>query len=130
MTDQPKPTQPMPQPMPEWQRDMVRAVGDDLVRDLVKDFFRGPPQRSDPRAPQPMAKPQGEPMLTPSQAMSQGSGWVEPAPLTSPPGVKLCDQLVDVQDVIDRAERKRLLSGVAERVEQLAKYGLKGGGRW
>jgi hypothetical protein len=30
----------------EWQRDAVRAVGDNLVRDIVRDSYRGPSRPS------------------------------------------------------------------------------------
>jgi hypothetical protein len=40
-------------------------------------------------------------------AKEKGSGWRNPTPLEPPPGVAICDQLMDVQDKIDRAERIR-----------------------
>jgi hypothetical protein len=34
----------------------------------------------------------------------RGTGWVEPRPLESPPGIEQVDRLVDAQDARDRAE--------------------------
>lgn len=39
----------------------------------------------------------------------RGSGWQEPKPLEGPPGVAICDQMVDVQDAVDRRELERKL---------------------
>ena len=38
------------------------------------------------------------------EPVKRGSGWVEPQGLGPPPGVELCDRLVDAQDQHDRAE--------------------------
>ena len=46
----------------------------------------------------------------------RGSGWVEPRPLESPPGVAIADRLMDHQDKIDRAE-------LIERELKLARMG-------
>jgi hypothetical protein len=71
---------------------MVDAVGDQQMRDIVADL------RTFGRA--------------------QPGGWLDPGkseprqaprsmyiPLEPPPGVAICDQMLDVQDAIDRAER-------------------------
>ena len=35
----------------------------------------------------------------------RGTGWSEPAPLAPPPGVALCDAMMDAADARDRAAR-------------------------
>jgi hypothetical protein len=64
---------------PEYINDMVKAVPDALVREIVADSRRGPPQRSSP---------------APAKA---GSGWVEPQALGPRPAseVALVDRLVE-----------------------------------
>jgi hypothetical protein len=44
--------------------------------------------------------------LTPDRGgeVQRGSGYRDAVPLTSPPGVAICDQLVDRQDEVDRAD--------------------------
>jgi hypothetical protein len=48
------------------------------------------------------------------QEMPKGTGWIDPIPLRSPPGVDILDRLMDVQDAKDKAAlidaqiRKRL----------------------
>jgi hypothetical protein len=46
-----------------------------------------------------------------AKLVERGSGWVEPRPLEPPSGVKICDQMMDVQDARDKAELKRRLRG-------------------
>jgi hypothetical protein len=53
----------------------------------------------------------GEPPKTGTGTVERGSGWVEPAKLDNPPGLKYVDQQLDVADAIDRAELKRRLGG-------------------
>jgi hypothetical protein len=70
---------------------MMKAVPDRLMRDL----------RGDARRPNPVNP------STPSQPTTQvqrGSGWRDEVPISSPPGIELCDRLVDAQDKIDKAE--------------------------
>jgi hypothetical protein len=33
--------------------------------------------------------------------------WPKPIPISSPPGVAICDQMMDAQDAIDKAERMK-----------------------
>ena len=54
-------------------------------------------------------KPSGEPRAR------RGSGWVEPKPLEPPPGVSVMDQMLDVEDEIDRRALERRL-GVKRKV--------------
>jgi hypothetical protein len=44
------------------------------------------------------------PTVTPGEAVKP-SGWVDPLPLKSPPGVAIADKIVDGQDRRDRAEQ-------------------------
>jgi hypothetical protein len=71
-----------------WKLAMIEAVPDNLMRQIVKD---------NRRAAQVAATPQPE----------RGSGWIEQAPLRSPPGVGLIDQMMAVEDKRWRAERAR-----------------------
>ena len=87
--------------IPEWQIEASKAVPDDLVRDLVRDFRNPPPGPSSIASP---SKPKVEP--------EKGTGWSEPLPLSNPPGVDLADRLMDQQDQIDRVRRKRMLKGL------------------
>ena len=36
-------------------------------------------------------------------------GWITPAPLESPPGVKIIDQMMDVQDALDKRDLAKKL---------------------
>jgi hypothetical protein len=40
----------------------------------------------------------------PQQPTSRGTGWADFTPISSPPGVALCDRMLDAQDARDRAE--------------------------
>jgi hypothetical protein len=72
-----------------------RAVPDRLIRDLVNDFRRGP------AAPSSMATRPGH--SKPDEPDRPRTGWVDPAPLQSPPGIEHVDALCDAQDRRDRA---------------------------
>jgi hypothetical protein len=74
---------------PSAMREMVRAVPDRLVREVVTDNLRKQPSSPTPSAAE---KP-------------KGSGWVEPSPLAPPPGVALLDKMMHVEDARDRADR-------------------------
>jgi len=82
-----------------WQLEMAQAVGDGLVRDLVQDFKRGVPQRSSIASEGP-----------PRERRSAGA---VASPLAAPPGISLVDQLCELQDRIDRADRERELAKAA-----------------
>ena len=66
--------------------------------------------RADARKPNPVTEASSSPISTSSSAAQsqpqpqRGTGWVEPRPLESPPGVALADRLMDRQDEIDKAE--------------------------
>jgi hypothetical protein len=74
---------------------MTDVVDDKLAREIVSDLRSG------------VGEPGG--FLGPEKtvAKEKGSGWRNPTPLEPPPGVAICDQLMDTQDAIDRAERMR-----------------------
>ena len=103
--------------LPEWQRDLVRNVGTDQVRDIVNDFRNySPTPRADPNA---RVLPVGAGRVidgndTPVASTGTG-GWVEAPKVDNwrPPGVDLCDRLMDQADAIDRAERIRQLAEAA-----------------
>lgn len=74
---------------------MLKAVPDDLIRQIVADNRRGVAERSSPVAPAKEAPVQ------------RGSGWAEPTPLSPPPGVALIDRIAEAFDRRERAERRR-----------------------
>jgi len=96
--------------MPEWMADLVRAVPDQVVKDLVKDFRSyNPHPAQDPSAkvvPQGAGKVVGGDDGVAHRPVDQ-SGWVDPPQISdwTPPGVKHCDALMDQQDALDRAQR-------------------------
>jgi hypothetical protein len=89
--------------LPAWQREMVAAVPDAVLRDVVNDSRRGVSEASSmaktPGAPPPVARPR------------PGN---EPTPLRPPPGVALCDALMDEQDRKDRAELMERLQAASK----------------
>jgi hypothetical protein len=70
--------------------EMARAVPDSLIRQIVSDNRRAA-QLAPAAAPVP----------------ERGTGWVDQAPLRSPPGVELIDRMMAVDDRRWRAERER-----------------------
>jgi hypothetical protein len=70
---------------------MREAVDDKLMREIVEDNTKSWARPAEPERPR-----------------RQGSGYADAVPLSHPPGVAICDQLVDQQDrqdLIERAER-------------------------
>lgn len=51
------------------------------------------------------------PKSTGAKPVERGSGWLEPAKLESPPGLRYVDQQIDVQDAIDKRDLARRLGG-------------------
>jgi hypothetical protein len=102
--------------LPEWQRDLIANVPDKAVKDLVSDFRNySPTPRADPSA---KVLPVGAGRVVGGDdtvASTGTGGWVEPPRVDSwrPPGVDICDQLMDQADAIDRAERIRQLAQTA-----------------
>jgi hypothetical protein len=74
--------------------EMSRAVGTDLIGDIVRDHIG----KVSPVAHRPV-----EP------APARGNGWVDPPAVSNwkPPGLAVMDRMMDVQDALDRAERTR-----------------------
>ena len=83
--------------------DLVKAVGDEQVRDIVRDLRGGPSQPSSLLAP------------TGGRPVVRGTGWAE-RKLESPPGVAICDQMMDVQDALDKRKLRERLGGFKRRV--------------
>jgi hypothetical protein len=92
---------------PNTARAMTECVDDKLMADLVSDFRSGVARpasmASTPDAPQP--------------APRKGTGFVDPIPLRPPPGVEICDRLVDAADARDRR---------SEFIDQAIRSKLKG----
>jgi hypothetical protein len=78
---------------------MVDAIPSSVMRGIVADARKPNPVTGGPN-PQP----------TNPQPQQRGSGWRDEVPISSPPGIELCDRLVDVQDKIDRAELARKIA--------------------
>jgi hypothetical protein len=110
----------MPRRLEPWELDLINNVGDKAVRDLVNDFRSFDPHR--PQDPSAKVSVQGAgvvktgdvgPQHRPIDTNATNSGGWQEAPKVDawrPPGVDICDQLVDQQDAIDRAERIRQLA--------------------
>ena len=79
----------------------LRAMIDGVPESVMQGI------RGDARRPNPVTEASSSPLTTTPSALSQpqrGSGWVEPRPLESPPGLKYVDAQIDAQDAKDRAE--------------------------
>ena len=111
--------------MPDWQRDLVRNVDTDQVRDIVNDN-RSPPRPAAPPSNVTVVGsgkvqdfdvgPKYRPYVPPKEeATTDRSGWVEAKSIDSwrPPGVDLCDRIADHFASLDRAERVRELTEAA-----------------
>jgi hypothetical protein len=109
----------------KWIVDPIkgRVLVDDYVADLVECEIKNRGfgiDASDRRAfsgihrgmpPSANVTPVGAPKVTTAGEPVKPSGWVDPLPLGSPPGVALADRIVDAQDQRDRVEaglRRRL----------------------
>ena len=97
---------------PNTVQAMADCVDDRLMSDIVSDF------RSGLARPASMASTPD----TPPPEPKKGTGFVDPIPIKPPPGVAICDQMMDVQDELDRR------SAVASRVDEAIRSKLKGGG--
>jgi hypothetical protein len=101
--------------LPEYMRDLVGAVPDKMVKDLVNDFRSyNPHPAQDPNA---KVVPQGAGrVVTAGDTVAHGgSGWVEAPKVDNwrPPGIDLMDRMMDQADAIDRAQRIRALAEAA-----------------
>jgi hypothetical protein len=70
---------------------MIDAVPDAVMKGI----------RADAQKPNPVT---GYSTAQPTNQVQRGSGWAKPIPVEPPPGIGLCDRLVDAQDEIDKAE--------------------------
>ena len=102
-----------------WQLEAARAVGTDLIADIVRDHRRGVHQVSSPLASTPDPRVITEPVgVITSGPVNRG--WVDAAPLPdSPPGYQHIDRMMNAQDARDRAER----------VAELARRGVQSNGK-
>jgi hypothetical protein len=104
--------------LPEWKRDLVETVPDQLVKQIAQDFRSyNPHPAQDPSA---KVSVMGAGRVVtgddgPAHRPMDTSGWVEPPKVDAwrPPGVDICDQLMDQQDAIDKAQRIRELAEAA-----------------
>jgi hypothetical protein len=71
---------------------MMKAVPDNLMRDIVNDFRGGMPQSTSMIPDQPSAP------------VKRGSGWTKERPLRPPDGVELIDQMVEADTARQRQE--------------------------
>jgi hypothetical protein len=78
--------------------DMAKAVPDKLVREVVSDLRGG---RVEPGWLPP----------TKSPPIPRGTGWVKPLEHGSPSGQRYVDQMMDVQDALDKRDLERRLRG-------------------
>ena len=79
---------------------MTLAAPTDVVQAIVRDNRHATHSTSLlPQAPRPQPEAQ------------RGTGFAEPQPLAPPPGIALCDRMVDAQDALDRRELERKLKG-------------------
>jgi len=70
-------------------REMVNAIPESVMGGIRSDALKPNPVTQG-AAPQPQPQRKG--------------GWVQPRPIEPPPGIGLCDRLMDAQDEIDKAE--------------------------
>jgi hypothetical protein len=72
--------------------EMARAVPDRLMRDIVRDSWKGVARSTS---------------VIPQQPVQKGTGWVDAPKLKPPPGVELIDRMCAAEDRQWRAERAR-----------------------
>jgi hypothetical protein len=96
---------------------MTDVVDDRLMAQIVQDLKSAgntvpgwmPPPKPDLEA---VLKPEEPKDETPSwQRSEKPRGWVDPPSLSNPPGVEICDRLMDVQDALDKRNLERRLRG-------------------
>jgi hypothetical protein len=100
--------------LPEYVRDLVQAVPDDLMRNIVADN-RHPIHLTQDPAAKVLPVGAGRVVDGTDTVAHGGSGWVTPPQVDAwrPPGVEIADRLLDQAAAIDRAERVRQLAEAA-----------------
>jgi hypothetical protein len=83
--------------------EMSRAVGTDLLRDILRDNRRNVHDRSG------ILPPETKREAPVSRPPTSQNGWVGPPKVADwkPPGLAVMDRMLDAQDARDRAERER-----------------------
>jgi hypothetical protein len=94
-----------------------------VLRDIINDNRGDRPTSGSMIPNQKPSKvvPVGAAKVTTPGEPARGTGWVKPPQVDQwrPPGVDICDELMDQQDRIDRAARIRELAG-AQHSQRLA----------
>jgi hypothetical protein len=90
----------------EFEQEMIEALGNDVMRDIVADS-----RRSSPLVPRsPLAAELGQGPTAPKPAVGNGRGWIDAVPLpSSPPGQRYVDAQLDAAAALDRAELEKKL---------------------
>ena len=104
----------------EWRGPIDYTEGMSMPRSAMQAMIDAVPEtvmreiRADARKPNPTQASQSPLTTTSSQSQPQrrGSGWIEPRPLESPPGLKYVDAQLDAQDAKDRVELAHKLAQV------------------
>jgi hypothetical protein len=100
----------------DWVRRSRRVCDDKLMADIVGDA-----QRGDIHARAPVIPAKTNQTDTPTDR----SGWREATPIKPPDGVALVDELVDMQDKLDAAQRARQLGLSHEEWARLSEADIK-----
>jgi hypothetical protein len=98
--------------------DLVKTVPTELCQAIVKDLSNGTGTPGwMPPGPGPskeeLNKPDPQKDATPSylKRENERSGWQKPIEMGNPPGVDICDRMLDVQDALDKRNLERRLRG-------------------
>jgi hypothetical protein len=113
--------------IPQWQLDMARAVGDDLMRSIVEDHRRGPPSPGSSSTPSNVTVVGSPRVVSGNDGVAHG-GWREPPSIDKwkPPGLEIMDRVADHFAAIDRAERARQLAEAARTEKEIKRLRDKG----
>jgi hypothetical protein len=99
--------------LPEYMSDLVGAVPDHLVKQIVQDFRSyNPHPTQDPNAKvTPVGA--GRTVTAGENVPPRGNGWTDPPQVNdwTPPGLREMDAMMDEADRRDRAARIRELAG-------------------
>jgi hypothetical protein len=108
----------------EYEADLVRAVNDKMVRDIVRDLGGYNPSPSMGKAAK--VTPVGAGRVIDGDDVKRGTtgsnGWVTPPQVDSwrPPGEAAMNQLMDAEDAKWRAERIKEMAETARHLQALA----------